>query len=163
MMKDAIKGWATCEVFGTKGFVLFSKVKDAKSRLKIWNISNKANFIHPNKVKEKLGIIDSKATVEGWTDTLKLERVQLLSDLWKSLRREEQLWKQKSRINWLMDGDKNTKFFHHFASYRRNKKHIWEVKDQNGATHSGQQAIKDEAINYFKSFFSETSQNVIED
>jgi hypothetical protein len=65
------------------------------------------------------------------TDALAQALSTLEADRKKLLLAEEEMWRQKSRAIWIKSGDKNTKFFHHFASYRRNKKHIWEVKDQN--------------------------------
>jgi hypothetical protein len=76
---------------------------------------------------------------------------------------DEERWHQKSRAIWIKSGDKNTKFFHLFSSYRRNKKFIWEIKDEVGGTHTGQQAIKDEAVRYFKSFFNDTGQINLEE
>jgi hypothetical protein len=64
----------------------------------------------------------------------------------KLLLAEEEQWRQKSRAIWIKSGDKNTKFFHRFASYRRNKKFIWEINDGTGVLHTGQQAIKVEAV-----------------
>jgi hypothetical protein len=44
------------------------------------------------------------------------------------------------------------KFFHHFASSRRNSKHIWEVLDENGQVHFGQEALKKEATRHYNFF-----------
>jgi hypothetical protein len=69
------------------------------------------------------------------------------------LLKEEALWRQQCRANWIKCGDLNTKYFHHFASSCRNKKHIWEIVDEAGTHHRGQQALKTAATSYFKSFY----------
>jgi hypothetical protein len=58
--------------------------------------------------------------------------VNLESDRKKKLLEEEERWRQKSRAIWIASGDKNTKFFHQFARYRRNKKYVWEIEDDSG-------------------------------
>ncbi|KAK2656338.1 hypothetical protein Ddye_009390 [Dipteronia dyeriana] len=118
MMKEAMKRWSSCEVKGSKGFVLFSKIRASKVNLKEWIRASKMNFTQPKDVDDRLGFIDFKTTVERWSETLKQERLKLLEELWKSLRKEEQEWRQKSRINWLFEGDKNTKFFYSVANGR---------------------------------------------
>jgi hypothetical protein len=50
----------------------------------------------------------------------------------KFLLDEEETWRQKSRAIWLQQGDQNTKFFHHYASHRKNRKLLWEIKDEAG-------------------------------
>lgn len=60
----------------------------------------------------------------------------------KLLLDEEERWRQKSRATWIKIGDKNTKFFHNFSSYRRNKKFIWESTYEVGCLHTSQEVIK---------------------
>ncbi|KAK2654835.1 hypothetical protein Ddye_014691 [Dipteronia dyeriana] len=40
-----------------------------------------------------------EALTVGWSENLRMERLKLLSDLWKGLRLEEQQWRQKSRVS----------------------------------------------------------------
>jgi hypothetical protein len=81
--------------------------------------------------------------VAGQVNSLEQERINLLQA-------EEELWRQRSRAIWLKSGDQNTKFFHQFSSARRNRKQIWEIQDETGQEHSGQEALKFEAVKFFK-------------
>jgi len=69
---------------------------------------------------------------------------------------EEEMWRQKSRAIWLQQGDQNTIFFHQHASHRRNKNAIWEIKDGNGISHSGQEDLETEFVRHFKNFHAES-------
>jgi hypothetical protein len=71
----------------------------------------------------------------------------------KFLRGEEEAWRLCRRVTWIQSGDSNTKFFHKMASYNRNRKHVWEVISGTGNKITGQEAIKEEAVNHFKDFF----------
>jgi hypothetical protein len=48
------------------------------------------------------------------------------------LEQEKIRWLQRSRANWLQHGDRNTSFFHNFASARRKKNFIKRLKMMKG-------------------------------
>jgi hypothetical protein len=73
----------------------------------------------------------------------------------KILHETEEQWRQRSRAIWLLSGDQNTKFFHNFASYRRNSKFVWELQDDEGQVHSGQENLKKVAYKHFKDFYKD--------
>jgi hypothetical protein len=94
-------------------------------------------------------------------EEIKLKELELIRNNY--LKRKEELWRQRSRAIWLKSGDGNTKFFHSFANFRRNKNFVWEIKDDLGNLHSGQETLKSVATNYFKSFFKAEEQSQITD
>ena len=47
-------------------------------------------------------------------------------------RQEEIQWKQKSRIKWLKEGERNTKFFHRSTIQRRIHNNITHIHNQQG-------------------------------
>ena len=45
---------------------------------------------------------------------------------------EEIMWRQRSRVQWMRGGDKNTEFFHSRASTTKKKNRISKLQDDNG-------------------------------
>ena len=57
---------------------------------------------------------------------------QLRKDHFEILQQEEEFWSVKSRYNWLIQGDRNTKFFHISAVIRRKRNRISCLMDSLG-------------------------------
>jgi len=92
-----------------------------------WKRANPLNFVvRIEELKEKL----EKAQLD---DTISNDEIlQLKWDLCSAFRDEELYWKQKSRANWLKEGDRNTKFFHATTKQRRARNRLTKLKNPRG-------------------------------
>lgn len=77
----------------------------------------------------------------------------MLSGLWEGYKNEESKWRQKSRLRWLKEGDKNTSFFHFVSKSRRAKNHIFRLK-VGGVETNDPTTIKEAIRVHFQSFFT---------
>ncbi|XP_061354584.1 uncharacterized protein LOC133299159 [Gastrolobium bilobum] len=81
-----------------------------------------------------------------------LERLQ--RDLWKKLEkillREELNWFQRSRINWLKFGDKNSQFFHSSTVARRRFNKVVAIRNEVGDWTSDIKEMVEIAVKYFE-------------
>ena len=53
-------------------------------------------------------------------------------ELKRAIKNEEIFWRTKSRVQWLQEGDKNTKFFHAQTMKRRRRNTIRGLKEDDG-------------------------------
>lgn len=63
---------------------------------------------------------------------------------------EEILSKQKSRIQWLKEGDTNSGFLHSQMKNRWNQNKILAIMNADGTLRTGQKEIQDIAVNHFQ-------------
>jgi hypothetical protein len=142
---------------------LVGKLCRLKARVKKWIVVKKKREQHAyNQIEEEITTL-IKESLEHQTTTKPLNRLKALeTERNRMLVAKEELWRQKSRATWILSGDRNTKYFHRFASFRRNKKHLWEVKDDSDHVHTGQEAIKAEAMRHFSSFYKDTHNPIVD-
>jgi hypothetical protein len=67
---------------------------------------------------------------------------------------EEVLWKKKSRIRLLREGDRNTKFFHNSLLQRRNMNRISTLVQSLGERTDSPVDIEKELVNHFKTLLT---------
>jgi hypothetical protein len=79
---------------------------------------------------------------------------ELAMEIEKLLEQEEMYWAQRSRVNWLQFGDKNTNFFHNFASSRRKRNKIKNLKNLNGDILEGKEQLNPHISGYFAVLFT---------
>jgi hypothetical protein len=78
------------------------------------------------------------------------------------LKPEEVHWLQRSRANWTQMDDRNTSFFHNFASARQKKNYIKKLKNRNGDRVEVTESLKPLIYDYFANLFSSEVQEVDE-
>ncbi|GKV49249.1 hypothetical protein SLEP1_g56010 [Rubroshorea leprosula] len=82
-----------------------------------------------------------------------LER-QLSKEYENILMMEEDLWFMKSRSNWLIEGDRNTKFFHLSTICHKARNRILGLKDSTGNWIFDPLALSTLIMNYFSGLFT---------
>ncbi|KAK2655027.1 hypothetical protein Ddye_008079 [Dipteronia dyeriana] len=92
----------------------------------------------------------------GWSENLRAARLFTVSELWKGIRKDEQNWKQKSRVKWLKNGDRNSKFFHILANDRKRKNFILDISID-GVVCSEPQDLRRGIVDFFKCHFEQVS------
>ena len=63
--------------------------------------------------------------------------------------KEEKMWYQRSRIQWLKDGDQNTLFFHGSATQRKRQNFIKGLWDDQGVMQEDEVAVSAILVEYY--------------
>ncbi|KAA3472035.1 reverse transcriptase [Gossypium australe] len=106
-----------------------------------------------------------EARIEGIQKTLKdhfvpglwkLEK-ELKEQLDATLQQEETLWFQKSREKWVVQGDRNTKYFHTATLVRRRRNKIEGIQNTLGTWITDPETLKQMTMEYFQKLFTPES------
>lgn len=158
--------------------------KEANSEDTIRNVWNGGGFNLPGRIN---GMQHLGSSFEGMNmgsikkEIKRIEKILCDSNLWSSthadlirfktlekqlddlLKTEEVMWRQRSRAVWLMEGDKNTKFFHGKANQRRKTNEIKKLKDSDGVWWRGEEHVERILIDHFSDIFSSSNPVDIEE
>ena len=115
-----------------------------------WNGSHFGNtFTRKKNLLARINGIQRALSVRPSTFLVNLEN-ELLKELDRVLNQEEELWAMKSRVNWMIQGDRNTNFYHVSTLVRRKRNQIVAIKDHVGEWIYEESAIKE----FFRSGFN---------
>lgn len=123
-------------------------------KLTAWNCDTFGNiFKRKRRLQRRLDgvviLLDTKISV----GLLKVES-RLKREWADTLLQVEQLWMQKSRIDWLRLGDKNTKFFHTATLVRRARNKVERLQNEDGSWVTDNEVMKNMAVHYYEELFS---------
>jgi hypothetical protein len=147
--------WDSFQFFGSPSFVLAKKLEALKWEIMRWNLEEFGDVRERNKAScEELKALDRTEEGKQLTEEEKDRRKQISKELEASLLQEEISWRQKSRIRWLKEGNKCTKFFHQVANANRRNNFI-ESLVLNGTSTSDPTIISNHIVNFYNSLFTE--------
>lgn len=133
-----------------------SKINACAGRLRTWSGTRSYDFMKEIATRrEQIRSLTSMPTTEGTLGEIKKIDVEIDELEY----REETYWAQRSRQNWLRDGDKNTAFFHKKAEDRRRRNTIKGVFDEGGSWRTDEGEAEAVFVAYFKSLF-ESNNNI---
>jgi hypothetical protein len=99
-------------------------LKTIMSNLQSWRKMHFKSI--PKELEKKLALLE-----DLWHLTDEVSnavRIGIEKEMDELLYREEILWMQRSRVAWPREGDRNTKYFHRRASWRRRKNRVHRLR-----------------------------------
>ncbi|TYJ47336.1 hypothetical protein E1A91_A02G182400v1, partial [Gossypium mustelinum] len=139
---------------------LTRKLRKLKGALKKWNRDNH-NVLEnrivecEDRIKMIDGISDQRVLNEGEMEELK----RLNVEFWEAMKFKESLWRQKSRMMWLKEGDANTAFFHRAIKIKaKKKKTIYRMKIGRSWCNDPKE-LKMKVYDFFKNHFRGSGRN----
>lgn len=89
-------------------------------------------------------------------------RWRLKAELNKLCNREEQIWHQRSRVQWIKYGDKNTNFFHGTTTQRKRRNFIKGLKDNDEVWQTEEGIVSKMLIDYYVGLFASSNPHNLE-
>ncbi|MQL95705.1 hypothetical protein Taro_028372 [Colocasia esculenta] len=134
---------------------LHIKLKKLKSALKSWNADVFGN-INDNLQAAYEEVSAAEVSFDSSPTIYNRESLNRANAHLKYAQRcEEMFWSQKACLQWLDDGDKNTKFFHAIVQSNRRRNYISRLKIDGSNNWCDDQAVlRDDAARYFESLLS---------
>ena len=68
--------------------------------------------------------------------------------------KKRRMWFQRSKVLWATNGDKNSKFFHSWATQRKRKNSIKKIRDESGNWTTNTEQVFECLIKYYQDLFT---------
>jgi len=130
-----------------------------RSSLQKWSRLSFGNIHHLLAQKKKqLAQAELMSMVGMNHDQVQLPR----GEVYDLMVKEECLWHQRSRVDWLKSGDLNTSYFHSQATHQNKRNFISKLILEDGSVVDGDRQIGEALVDYFKQIFTSTSPSSFE-
>jgi hypothetical protein len=132
------------------------RLKNLKQILRNWNKNTFGDIFAGQKhLANSMREIQEQIRTQGLTSDLKEQEQVVTQQLAARKKQEEILWRQKSRIRWLKEGDRNTKFFHRTTVQRRHTNRITSLISTNGEPLHSHDDMEAALVDYYQTLLTE--------
>lgn len=136
---------------GSRLFKVQQKLKWCKHRFIKWRKEQKGNAkVEIEMIQKEMEIMQEMG---GSKDLDRLKQLKTLVDI-RQTGVTRSFGEKKSTINWLKEGDRNTKCFYAVTADRRKRNMIYSLIAENGTECSGEEEIAWETTKYFETLFT---------
>ena len=145
---------------GSRAAQLYSKLQKVRPDSSSWN---KTVFgkVEPE-IKNKLALLqDIQNTIVNEDDVRREKCIR--GEVEDLLNKEEQMWAQKARCDWILKGDRNKRFFQTIVKQRRAKSSILQRKDRNENLTDKPEDIEGILVERFKSSYEDQNALSVDD
>jgi mannosylglycoprotein endo-beta-mannosidase len=160
--RDLISTCWKSNVVGHPMYILSTKLKRLKAHLKTWNKEVFGNVHSFVKVAEdELLAVQNQIHTNGHNDALgDLEKIAQ-SKLDDALQRQNWFWQEKAKVNWHIDGDRNTSYFHRLAKIKNATKAMSTIKVGDNLV-TDPNLIANHVLQYYQNLFC-TNSHILQD
>ena len=145
---------------GSPIFKLSTKLQWVKNSLMNWHRHNRSHISsRVNKARQHWGEAQERLDANPSSEMARTNERHAAKTYQKLCQDEESFYRQKSRIQWLTLGDKNTSFFHKSLLHRRSRNKITSLQDGVGNVLHDKQELGRHAADYYKKLISSRDSN----
>ena len=138
-------------IHGHAMYRLVKKLKLLKPHLNKLNWKNGNLFVKVAELKEKLCVVKMKVDSDPVNKSIRNEECEILKDYKEALADEEKLLRQKTKVDWLNEGDKNSAYFHKVLKSRVNKSRIMSICGEDDVRYDYKD-VAEQFLKHFESF-----------
>ncbi|XP_059439515.1 uncharacterized protein LOC132172089 [Corylus avellana] len=141
------------------GKCITRKLEESKQAMFKWRRANRdASKVAINNLTEQLhGLQGAK----GELDMVEVRAIK--RKLQECMEVEDLKWRQRAKETWLVQGDKNSKYFHACASQRRSANKITSIADKGGNIFTTPQAVEEIFLQYFQGVLTTSNPSGVEE
>ena len=148
------------DVVGVPMYTVWRKIHDCRRSLCSWSRNSFSNIKARIKEVERLLRQAEENSMQG-RDHHRVSKLR--GELHSLLAKEERLWRQRSRAEWLQAGDRNTGYFHCRATQRQLRNCVTQLRIRDGQWITSYAQVPPLFVEYYNSIFQTANPEQVEE